>query len=97
MVKLRLDEIRGGDHLVRSLDRVQLGARLPGPELIQFLRELTHRCAGIDAHLVPSIPTAGYEPDPYVAVLIGARTAERLDAADALVRAASHDLGRIFG
>ncbi|MFF3402722.1 GNAT family N-acetyltransferase [Streptomyces sp. NPDC002659] len=97
IVKLRLDELRGGDHLVRSLDRVPLGARLPEPELILFLRELTDRCAGIDAHLVPSIPTAGYEPDPYVGVLIAARTAQRLDAAEALVRAASLDLGRIFG
>lgn len=97
MVKLRLDGMRGGDHLVRSLDRVPLGARLPERELMTFLRELTERCAGIDAILVPSIPTAGYEPDPYVGVLIAARTADRLEAADALVRAASHDLGRIFG
>lgn len=97
MVKLRLDELRGGDHLVRSLDRVPLGARLPEPELIAFLRDLTERCAGIDAVLVPSIPTAGYEPDPYVGVLIAACTSERLDAAEALVRAASHNLGRIFG
>ncbi|MFK4221774.1 GNAT family N-acetyltransferase [Streptomyces sp. NPDC019890] len=96
MVKLRLDEMRGGDHLVRSLDRVPLGARLPEPELIEFLRELTERCAGIEAILVPSIPTAGYEPDPYVGVLIAARTTDRLDVADALVRAVSHDLGRIF-
>lgn len=97
MAKLRLDETRGGDHLVRSLDRVPLGARLPETELIAFLRELTERCAGIDAVLIPSIPTAGYEPDPYVGVLVAARTAGRLDAAEALVRAASTDLAGLFG
>lgn len=54
MVKARLDEIRGGDHLVRTVDHVPLGARLPGPELSVFLRETTRRCGGIDAVLLPS-------------------------------------------
>lgn len=64
MVKARLDEIRGGDHLVRTVDHVPLGARLPGPELSAFLRETARRCGGIDAVLVPSIPTAAFEPAP---------------------------------
>ncbi|MGW6457884.1 GNAT family N-acetyltransferase [Streptomyces sp. NPDC055078] len=97
MVKLRLDETRGGGHLVRSLDRVPLGARLPDAELIAFLRELTGTCAGIDAVLVPSIPTAAYEPDPYIGVILAARTADRLDAAGALVRAHCDGLARLFG
>ncbi|MFF0449763.1 GNAT family N-acetyltransferase [Streptomyces sp. NPDC004609] len=96
MVKLRLDEIRGGDHLVRSLDRVPLGARLPDGELIAFLTDLTARCAGIDAVLVPSIPTAADAPDPYLGVILAARTAARLDAADALVRTSCRALADLF-
>ncbi|MCL7375605.1 GNAT family N-acetyltransferase [Streptomyces sp. 35G-GA-8] len=96
MVKARLDETRGGDHLVRSLDHVPLGARLPDTELIAWLEELTGRCAGIGAVLVPSIPTAAFDPAPFVGVLLGARTPDRLDAAEALVTGAAQDLGRIF-
>ncbi|MER8071905.1 GNAT family N-acetyltransferase [Streptomyces sp. NPDC094034] len=96
MVKARLDETRGGDHLVRSLDHVPLGARLPDTELIGWLEELTGRCAGIGAVLVPSIPTAAFDPAPFVGVLLGARAPDCLDAAEALVRGAAQDLGRIF-
>ncbi|MFD7290165.1 GNAT family N-acetyltransferase [Streptomyces sp. NPDC059863] len=96
MVKARLDETRGGDHLVRSLDHIPLGARLPDTELIAWLEELTGRCAGIGAVLVPSIPTAAFDPAPFVGVLLGARTPDRLDAAEALVTGAAQDLGRIF-
>ncbi|MEV6418396.1 GNAT family N-acetyltransferase [Streptomyces sp. NPDC051662] len=96
MVKARLDETRGGDHLVRSLDHVPLGARLPDTELIAWLAELTGRCAGIGAVLVPSIPTAAFDPAPFLGVLLAARTPDCLDAAETLVRGAAQDLGRIF-
>ncbi|MFE4370317.1 GNAT family N-acetyltransferase [Streptomyces sp. NPDC056835] len=96
IVKARLDETRGGDHLVRSLDHVPLGARLPDGELIAWLKELTDRCTGIGALLVPSIPTAAFDPAPFLGVLLAARTADCLDAAEALVRGAAQDLGRIF-
>lgn len=96
MVKVRLDEIGGGDHLVRTVDHVPLGARLPGPALTAFLRETTKRCAGIDAVLLPSIPTAAFAPTPYLGVVLAAHTPERLDAAEALVRAAARDTGRMF-
>ncbi|MGW1506054.1 GNAT family N-acetyltransferase [Streptomyces mirabilis] len=96
MVKARLDEIRGGDHLVRTVDYIPLGARLPGPELSVLLRETAKRCAGIDAVLVPSIPTAAFEPAPRLGVVLAAHTRERLDAAEALVRAAVQDTGRMF-
>jgi GNAT superfamily N-acetyltransferase len=96
MVKARLDEIRGGDHLVRTVDHVPLGARLPGPELSAFLRETARRCGGIDAVLVPSIPTAAFEPAPRLGVVLAAHTRERLDAAEALVRTAAQDTGRMF-
>ncbi|MEV4971184.1 GNAT family N-acetyltransferase [Streptomyces scopuliridis] len=96
MVKARLDETRGGDHLVRSLDHIPLGARLPDAELIAWLTELTARCTGIGAVFVPSIPTAAFDPAPYLGVLLAARTPDCLDAAEALVRGAAQDLGRIF-
>ncbi|MFD2691099.1 GNAT family N-acetyltransferase [Streptomyces phyllanthi] len=96
MVKARLDETRGGDHLVRTVDHVPLGARLPGPELSALLRETAKRCGGIDAVLVPSIPTASFEPAPRLGVVLAAHTRERLDAAEALVRAAAQDTGRMF-
>lgn len=96
MVKARLDETRGGQHLVRTVDHVPLAARLPDAELIAWLRELTARCAALGAVLVPSIPTAAFDPAPFVGVLLAARTADRLDAAEALVRDAGRDLGRIF-
>ncbi|MFI6289846.1 GNAT family N-acetyltransferase [Streptomyces sp. NPDC051018] len=96
MVKLRLDEIHGGDHLVRSLDRVPLGARLPDGELAAFLTALTDKCAGIDAVLVPSIPTAARASDPCLGVILAARTAARLDAADALVRTSCRALADLF-
>ncbi|PVE04389.1 GNAT family N-acetyltransferase [Streptomyces scopuliridis] len=96
MVKARLDETRGGDHLVRSLDHIPLGARLPDAQLIAWLKELTTRCAGIGAVLVPSIPTAAFDPAPFLGVLLAARAPDCLDAAEALVRGAAQDLGRIF-
>ncbi|MGW0704580.1 GNAT family N-acetyltransferase [Streptomyces sp. NPDC002643] len=96
MVKARLDEIRGGDHLVRTVDHIALGARLPGPQLSALLRETARRCAGIDAVLLPSIPTAAQEPAPRLGVVLAAHTRERLDAAEALVRTAAQDTGRMF-
>ncbi|MFE7126212.1 GNAT family N-acetyltransferase [Streptomyces sp. NPDC057617] len=96
MVKARLDETRGGAHLVRTLDRVPLGARLPDAELMAWLAELTARCASTGAVLVPSIPTAAFDPAPYVGVLLAARAPGRLDAAETLVRTAAEDLGGLF-
>lgn len=97
LVKQRLDETRGGDHLVRTLDRVPLGARLPDAEAMALCRELMAKCAGIDTVLVPSIPTAAYEPDPYLGVVLAAATVHRLDAADALVHAVCQRLTGVFG
>ncbi|WP_066943033.1 GNAT family N-acetyltransferase [Streptomyces lushanensis] len=96
MVKARLDETRGGDHLVRSLDHVPLGARLPDGELVAWLTALTADCARTGAVLVPSIPTAAFDPAPFIGVLLAARTDRCLDAAETLVRTAGADLGRLF-
>jgi N-acetylglutamate synthase-like GNAT family acetyltransferase len=96
MIKARLDDIRGGDHVVRTVDQVPLGARLPDEELVALLRRLSRRCAEIGAVLVPTIPTAAFEPAPYLGVALAAHTPDRLDAAEALVRAAALEVGRMF-
>lgn len=94
MIKARLDEIRGGDHLVRTVDRVPLGARLPRP--VPLLRQLTRRCAEVGAVLVPTIPTAAFDAAPFLGVALAAHDRATLDTAEALVRAAALDTGRIF-
>ncbi|MGW5675939.1 GNAT family N-acetyltransferase [Streptomyces sp. NPDC003860] len=96
MIKLRLDETRGGDHLVRCVDRVDLGARLPDGELMAFLTGLTERCAGVDAVLIPTIPSAAYDPAPYVGVAVAARTLPRLDAAASLTQTSCAALSGVF-
>lgn len=94
MLKARLDAIRGGDHIVRTVDRVPLGARLPDREVDALLRGLSRRCAELDAVLVPTIPTAAYEPAPYLGVALAAHTGGAVDAAEALVRTAARDTRR---
>lgn len=96
MVKARLDEIRGGDHLVRTVDHVPLGARLPGPELSAFLegdgeavRRHRRRPGALD-------PYRRLRTGPRLGVVLAAHTRERLDAAEALVRTAAQDTGRMF-
>ncbi|WP_206442667.1 GNAT family N-acetyltransferase, partial [Streptomyces boncukensis] len=96
MVKARLDDVRGGDHLVRAVDRVPLGARLPEPLLGPFLRTVADRCAAAGAVLVPSLPTAAFAPDPWIGVLVAAPTPCALDAGTAAVRDACRGLGRMF-
>jgi len=96
MIKARLDEIRGGDHVVRTVDQVPLGARLPDGELLAFLRRLCRRCAEIGAVLVPTIPTAAFEPGPYLGIALAAHTPDALDAAEELVRAAALDVAAMF-
>ncbi|GAA5137239.1 GNAT family N-acetyltransferase [Pseudonocardia adelaidensis] len=96
MIKARLDRIRGGDHVVRTVDQVPLGARLPDDELIALLRRLCRRCAENGTVLVPTIPTAAYEPAPYLGVALAAHAIDGLDAAEALVRDAALDVGRMF-
>lgn len=96
IAKARLDEVRGGDHVVRAVDRVALGARLPGRELLEHVRRVGETCAGIGATLIPTIPTASYAPEPYVGVLVAARSRARVDAAEALLRVRSAELAEMF-
>jgi hypothetical protein len=96
MIKARLDAIRGGDHVVRTVDHVPLGARLPGRELDALVRGLSRRCAEHDTVLIPTIPTAAFEPAPYLGVALAAHTADLVDAAEAAVRVAARDAERQF-
>ncbi|MFG2292144.1 GNAT family N-acetyltransferase [Streptomyces sp. NPDC048603] len=96
MAAARLDEVRGGRHVVRILDRVELGARLPDAQLAPFLRSLSRGCADLGAVFLPAIATAAFARAPYLGVLIAARTAAAVDAAEEWVREEARGLGRMF-
>ncbi|MEW2584642.1 GNAT family N-acetyltransferase [Streptomyces virginiae] len=96
MVAARLDALRGGEHLVRIADRVELGARLPEAQLDELCAELARGCAELGAVFVPAIPTAAFDPAPWLGVLVAARSLEALDAAEALVRSEAAAVGAMF-
>ncbi|MGR4878476.1 GNAT family N-acetyltransferase [Streptomyces sp. LARHCF249] len=97
MVAARLDALRGAGHLVRVVDRVELGARLPDAQLDELCDALAEGCAELGAVFVPAIPTAAFDPQPWLGVLVAARSPEVLDAAEALVRARALAVGAEFG
>ncbi|MEU6687278.1 GNAT family N-acetyltransferase [Streptomyces sp. NPDC046832] len=86
VLQTRLDSVRGGRHLVRTLDCLPLGARLPAPALLEHCDGLARRCRALGAVLLTTIPTASLEPAPYVGVALAARSRQALDEAEALVR-----------
>ncbi|MET9604362.1 GNAT family N-acetyltransferase [Streptomyces sp. NPDC006512] len=96
MVAARLDQLRGAGHLVRIVDRVGLGARLPDAQLEELCAGLARECAELGAVFVPAVPTAAFDPAPWFGVLVAAREAGALDAADALVRARALAVGEGF-
>ncbi|MEV6978396.1 hypothetical protein [Kitasatospora sp. NPDC093806] len=96
VLRHRLDEVRGPGHLVRTLDAMPLGARLSQEALFGHLERLRPQCARLGVTLLPLIVTAGYEPEPAVGLALAARGVEALDAAEALLGAAHHALGRMF-
>ncbi|MGW0481936.1 GNAT family N-acetyltransferase [Nonomuraea sp. NPDC003214] len=91
-LRARLDALRGGRHLVRALDRLPLGARLPPAALRGHLDEVARECRGLGVTFLPTIPAAAMEPWPYLGVALAARTADALDRAEAAVRAANEAL-----
>jgi hypothetical protein len=97
VVAARLDELRGAGHFVRIADRVELGARLPEAQLDEVCADLARRCGRLGAVFVPAIPTAAFEPVPWLGVLVAAHSREVLDAAEALVRAGAREAGAAFG
>ncbi|WKV70284.1 GNAT family N-acetyltransferase [Streptomyces sp. PCS3-D2] len=96
MVAARLDALRGAGHLVRIVDRVELGARLPEVQLDELCAGLARSCADIGAVFVPAIPTAAFEPAPWLGVLVAAHALEVLDAAEDLVRSGAAAVGAMF-
>ncbi|MFE0581923.1 GNAT family N-acetyltransferase [Streptomyces sp. NPDC058874] len=96
MVAARLDALRGAGHLVRIVDRVELGARLPEVQLDELCAGLARACADIGAVFVPAIPTAAFEPAPWLGVLVAAHALEVLDAAEDLVRSGAAAVGAMF-
>lgn len=96
MVAARLDALRGAGHLVRIADRVPLGARLPEAQLDELCAALARDCAELGAVFVPAIPTAAFDPEPWLGVLVAAHSAQALDAAEALVRERSLAVGSMF-
>jgi hypothetical protein len=90
------DRLRGGRHHVRTLDRLPLGARLPAGALGDHVARITETCHALGATLLVTIPTAAFDPVPYLGVAIAARAARTLDEAEAAVRAANTALGGMF-
>ncbi|UQX04335.1 GNAT family N-acetyltransferase [Streptomyces sp. RerS4] len=86
MVAARLDELRGAGHLVRIVDRVELGARLAPPQAMELCEELARECARSGAVFVPAIPTGAFDPAPWLGVVVAAHDAAVLDAAEQWVR-----------
>ncbi|MFI1452860.1 GNAT family N-acetyltransferase [Streptomyces roseus] len=96
MVAARLDALRGAGHFVRIADRVELGARLPGAALDDLCEVLERGCAELGAVFLTAIPTAAFDPAPWLGVLVAAHSGEALDAAGALVRAEALAVGAAF-
>ncbi|MEV6573933.1 GNAT family N-acetyltransferase [Streptomyces sp. NPDC051577] len=97
MVAARLDALRGAGHLVRIVDRVELGARLPVAQADELCADLARGCAALGAVFVPAIPTGAGDPAPWLGVLVAAHGREALDAAEALVRAEARGIGKALG
>ncbi|WP_329440502.1 GNAT family N-acetyltransferase [Streptomyces sp. NBC_01426] len=97
MVAARLDALRGAGHLVRIVDRVELGARLPPARADEWCADLARGCADLGAVFVPAIPTGAGDPAPWLGVLVAARDRAVLDAAEALVRAEALGVGKVMG
>lgn len=96
MIKARLDRVRGPGHLVRTLDELPLGARLPEGALFEHVDRLGRLCASLDTLLLPTLPAGGFHPRPTLGVAIAASSVTALDAAESLVRAANMELGDAF-
>jgi GNAT superfamily N-acetyltransferase len=96
-IQAALDRLRGGGHVVRTLDRLPLGARLPASALRAHVTRTVRSCRALGATLLVTIPTAAFDPVPYLGVAIAARTRRALEEAETTVRAANAALGEMFG
>ncbi|BEL06297.1 hypothetical protein Q0Z83_044880 [Actinoplanes sichuanensis] len=95
-IQAALDRERGGRHIVRTVDQLRLGARLPSAALREHVARLTEHCASLDATLLVTIPTAAFDAAPYLGVALAARTVQAVTDAETAVRQAATALGDIF-
>ncbi|MGW4960706.1 hypothetical protein ACWEPL_26115 [Nonomuraea sp. NPDC004186] len=95
-IQTALDGLHGAGHLVRTLDCLPLGARLPSTALREHVTRLAAHCRELGAILLVTIPTAAFDPFPYLGIALAARTIRELDAAERAVRAANEALGAMF-
>ncbi len=96
VIQARLAEVHGGSFCVRTLDCLPLGARLPSAALFEHLDRVARECRALGVTLLPTVPTASFEPHPYVGVALAARSPGALDAAQEAVAAANRSLGAMF-
>lgn len=95
-IQAALDRLRGGHHFVRTLDRLPLGARLPAGLLRDHVARIAQSCRVLGATLLVTIPTAAFDPVPYLGVAITARTERTLEEAETTVRGANAALADMF-
>ncbi|MFI0423606.1 hypothetical protein [Spongiactinospora sp. 9N601] len=95
-IAARLDRLRGGRHLVRTLDRLPLGARLPPAALRAHVERLTEVCRELGAVPLVTCPTAAFDRLPYLGMALAALDHAALDAAEQAVRWANRALGAMF-
>jgi GNAT superfamily N-acetyltransferase len=95
-IQAAANRLHGGRHVVRTVDQMPLGARLPSAALRDHVSLLVDRCQSLGAALVVTIPTAAYDAAPYLGVAIVARTATTVTEAEAVVRQMNGALGDMF-
>jgi hypothetical protein len=95
-IQARLDRLHGGHHFVRALDYLPLGARLPAVALREHFTHVAKECRDLGATLLVTLPSAAFDPVPYMGVAIASRTTRALDEAETAVRSANEALGGMF-
>ncbi|MGN9783105.1 hypothetical protein ACTMTF_16855 [Nonomuraea sp. ZG12] len=95
-LQVALDRLHGAGHVVRTLDCLPLGARLPSTALREHVTRLAERCAELGTILLVTIPTAALDPFPYLGIALASRTLRELDEAERAVRTANEALGTMF-
>ncbi|WP_344874742.1 ATP-grasp domain-containing protein [Nonomuraea antimicrobica] len=95
-IQAALDRLHGAGHVVRTLDCLPLGARLPSAALREHVTRLAAHCQELGTILLVTIPTAAFDPFPYLGIALAAQTIEGLDEAERAIRTANEALGAMF-
>ncbi|MEV6071424.1 GNAT family N-acetyltransferase [Nocardia sp. NPDC052001] len=94
-IRNTLDRLHGGRHFVRTLDCLRIGARLPDPALRAHVGGLVESCRALGVTLLVTIPTAAFDPAPYLGIALAGRSLEAIGAAEAEVNRRNSDLWRV--